>query len=66
MASGELALFKGVGNGTLSSTPQWYSSNSINNTGVSLGVVNLNSDTAPDVVNLVLNGFERVLNTGVH
>ena len=63
---GDLALYKGLGNGLLSSTPEWFSSNSTSNTGVSLGVVNLNSDTAPDVVNLVLNGFERVLNTGAH
>jgi hypothetical protein len=62
----DLALYKGLGKGALSSVPEWFSTSTESNTGAPIAVVNLNADTALDVVGLVINGFARVINTGVH
>jgi hypothetical protein len=59
-------MYKGIGKGALSSTPEMFSTSTSSNTGQTIAVVNLNADTALDVVGLVINGFARVINTGVH
>jgi hypothetical protein len=66
LPNGDLAMYKGIGKGALSSTPEMFSTSTSSNTGQTIAVVNLNADTALDVVGLVINGFARVINTGVH
>lgn len=64
--NGDLAMYKGLGKGALSSTPQWLSTSTGYNTGAPIALANLNADTALDVVSLVVNGFARVINAGTH
>jgi hypothetical protein len=63
---GDLVLFKGIGKGLLGMTPERFSTGISGSVGVPLVSVNLNGDTALDLAALVVNGFARVINTGVH
>ena len=56
---GTLTLLYGIGGGKFSATPQYYP------TALEQGVVlNLNHDSAPDVVGTTITGIARVINTG--